>query len=73
MTASHSSTQILLLKVDHLARFRWTRNLEGMNRKFKKQKQKPLLSITVNRKDERDFETAERFCDWLSAKKLLLH
>ena len=71
MTASHSSTQTLLLKVDHLARFRWTKNLEGMNRKFKKQK--PLLSITVNRKDERDFETAERFCDWLSEKKLLLH
>lgn len=43
-----------------------------MNRKLKKKK-KTLLSITVNRKDERDFETAERFCDWLSEKKLLLH
>lgn len=42
-----------------------------MNRKFKKKK--TLLSITVNRKDERDFERAERFCDWLSEKKLLLH
>lgn len=41
-----------------------------MNRKFFK---KTLLSITVNRKDERDFEAAERFCDWLSEKKLLLH
>lgn len=35
-----------------------------MNRKLKK----PLLSITVNRKDERDFERAERFCDWLSER-----
>lgn len=49
------------------------KELGGYEQKIKKKKKKTLLSITVNRKDERDFETAERFCDWLSEKKLLLH